>query len=219
MKGKILDYSVQTNTAIIRTEDQKHYSFLGSAWREWIVPMPGMHVYFELDAQGEVTEVFIDVPEEDTPIAKPILTPVKAFTTAPLMVDMQDKQHHTMLEKEVHYCMIDWAIKCFKNALDFKGRARRQEFWSFQFFYAVLGVSMLAFGHFLDLGHTLFIVSSIFMLLPALAVSVRRLHDINRSGWLLLINLVPIVGVLIVIFFFMTEEGDSRANAFGPPSK
>ncbi|WP_458363447.1 DUF805 domain-containing protein [Acinetobacter baylyi] len=78
---------------------------------------------------------------------------------------------------------------------------------------------MLAFGHFLDLGHTLFIVSSIFMLLPALAVSVRRLHDINRSGWLLLINLVPIVGVLIVIFFFMTEEGDSRANAFGPPSK
>ena len=219
MKGKILDYSVQTNTAIIRTEDQKHYSFLGSAWREWIVPMPGMHVYFELDAQGDVTEVFIDVPDDDTPAAKPIITPSETFTATALRPVAQDIQYQTLLEKEARYYMIDWVIKCFKHTFNFKGRARRKEFWSFQFCYALLSLSMLAFGHFLYLGNSLFWVVILLMLLPALAVSVRRLHDINRSGWLLLINLVPIVGVLIMIFFFMTEKGGSRANAFGPPSK
>lgn len=217
MKGKILDYSVQTNTVIIRTEDQKHYSFLGAVWREWIVPMPGMHVSFELDTQGEVSEVFIDVPTDEPPI-----TPTDHSHTALTKANaynIRAARHQKNLEKQARYRTFDWVLKCIKHSFDFKGRARRREYWSFMGCYALLGLSLLVCCHVFNLANSLFWGVMLTMLIPALAVSVRRLHDINRTGWLLLINLVPIVGIVMVIFFFTLEEGDTHSNRYGPASK
>lgn len=58
----------------------------------------------------------------------------------------------------------------------------------------------------------------LFLIIPGIAVSVRRLHDTNRSGWYLLLNLVPLIGS-ILIFIWSVTPGDKKANQFGPPSK
>jgi uncharacterized membrane protein YhaH (DUF805 family) len=56
------------------------------------------------------------------------------------------------------------------------------------------------------------------MALPVLAVSIRRLHDIGKSGWWYLISLIPLVGMIVLIIWF-TKEGETHANLYGQPSK
>jgi uncharacterized membrane protein YhaH (DUF805 family) len=100
------------------------------------------------------------------------------------------------------------AIKmCFQKYADFSGRAKRPEFWWFALFTflasMILGVvsSMLS-GLF-----------SLAVLIPSLAVGARRLHDIGRSGWWQLIWLVPVIGWIIMIYWFV-QESNPAPNAF-----
>ncbi|WP_151763979.1 DUF805 domain-containing protein [Acinetobacter soli] len=237
MKGKILDYSIQTSTGIIRAENQQRYSFSGSAWKEQQAPMRGMHVDFEIDAQDQAIDIFIDVPDlepvlqsspmsviSDT-VSKETQTDTSSLSSAPLSHTHSeysfsiDDQHQNVLADESKYSMMDWVMKCLRNYINFNGRARRKEYWFFQLWYAILSFIMLVLGDVFDLGDNLFLIATLLVSLPAIAVSVRRLHDINRSGWLVLINLVPIVGVFIVTFFFMIKEGDQTTNIYGPASK
>jgi uncharacterized membrane protein YhaH (DUF805 family) len=96
---------------------------------------------------------------------------------------------------------------CFQKYADFSGRAKRPEFWWFVLFTflasMILGVvsSMLA-GMF-----------SLAVLIPSLAVGARRLHDIGRSGWWQLIWLVPVIGWIIMIYWFV-QESNPTTNAF-----
>lgn len=237
MKGKILDYSIQTSTGIIRAENQQRYSFSGSAWKEQQAPMRGMHVDFEIDTQDQAIDIFIDVPDLE-PIIPSSPTVVVSDTvskethadnpstaSAPLShthshySSSTDEQHQNLLANESKYSMMDWVMKCLRNYINFTGRARRKEYWFFQLWYAILSFVMLILGDVFHWGDNLFLIATLLVGLPAIAVSVRRLHDINRSGWLVLLNLVPIVGVLIVTFFFMIKEGDQTTNSYGPTSK
>ncbi|PPC94807.1 MAG: hypothetical protein CTY33_02650 [Methylotenera sp.] len=100
------------------------------------------------------------------------------------------------------------AIKlCFQKYADFSGRAKRPEFWWFALFTflasMILGVvsSMLS-GLF-----------SLAVIVPSLAVGARRLHDIGRSGWWQLIWLVPVIGWIIMIYWFV-QESNPTTNAF-----
>lgn len=106
-----------------------------------------------------------------------------------------------------------WFIKCIKQYADFKGRARRQEFWMFTLFYCLASilVSMIflpLFGSLLMLG----------LLVPSLAVNVRRLHDVGKSGLWILLYLIPIVGVIWMLVYTVTE-GQSGENEYGPDPK
>ena len=107
---------------------------------------------------------------------------------------------------------------CFQNYATFSGRAARPEFWWFVLFLLlanlVLGTldSMLFFGD-MQLLTPLF---SLATLLPALAVSVRRLHDLDRTGWWLLLYLIPLIGILVLLYFYV-QRGDQGTNRFGPP--
>lgn len=106
-----------------------------------------------------------------------------------------------------------WFIKCIKQYADFKGRARRQEFWMFTLFYCLASilVSMIflpLFGSLLMLG----------LLVPSLAVNVRRLHDVGKSGLWMLLYLIPIVGVIWMLVYTVTE-GQSGENEYGPDPK
>lgn len=56
------------------------------------------------------------------------------------------------------------------------------------------------------------------MALPVLAVSIRRLHDIGKSGWWYLISLIPLLGMIVLIIWF-TKDGETHANLYGQPSK
>ena len=90
---------------------------------------------------------------------------------------------------------------CFARCLDFEGEASRSEFWWFFLFTGVVSVTLALFSK------TLSGLFSLAVLLPFIAVTVRRLHDTNRSGWGVLIWLLPLVGWL-VLAFLLVQEGD-----------
>ncbi len=99
-----------------------------------------------------------------------------------------------------------------KNYVNFEGRATRAEFWWFFLFNLIVGLILSLFGR---VGTVLSGVWSLAILLPYLGVSARRLHDINKSGWLLLLALIPLVGAIILIVWW-AKEGDTEPNQYGP---
>lgn len=115
-----------------------------------------------------------------------------------------------------------WFMDVLRNRYaTFTGRARRAEYWYFFLVYFLIYVG-LGFVDFVvgvfSWGRGVGLLSGLFslaMLVPSLAVAVRRLHDIDRSGWWLLIGLIPFIGGL-VLFVFMCLKGTSGDNRFGP---
>ncbi|SFE61877.1 DUF805 domain-containing protein [Roseivivax sediminis] len=111
---------------------------------------------------------------------------------------------------------------CFSKYVTFTGRARRSEFWWFVLFIVVGNViasllDSLLFG-WMTSGHTVSILGALFGLavfLPSIAAGVRRLHDLDRTGWWYLLVLIPVIGTLILIFFFV-QKGTDGANRYGP---
>jgi uncharacterized membrane protein YhaH (DUF805 family) len=91
----------------------------------------------------------------------------------------------------------------------FSGRASRSEIWYFVLFYflAVVGLQMLGGGMLVG-------VLQLGLIIPSLAVQVRRLHDIDRTGWWLLIGFLPLIGVIVLIVFMCTAPASGR-NRFG----
>lgn len=97
---------------------------------------------------------------------------------------------------------------CFVKYADFSGRASRSEFWWWALFTLVASVALAVISQTLSLAFTLA------TLLPYLAVTSRRLHDTDRSGWAQLIGLIPIVG-LIVIVVWLAQEGKPASRSAG----
>lgn len=119
---------------------------------------------------------------------------------------------------------MDWYLAVLKQYAVFSGRARRKEYWFFFLFNfianVILGVVDYMTGTFsetLSMG-LLSGIYTVAVLIPSIAVSVRRLHDTNRSGWWLLIALVPFIGPLVVLIF-MVLDGTPGDNRFGPDPK
>jgi uncharacterized membrane protein YhaH (DUF805 family) len=121
-----------------------------------------------------------------------------------------------------------WYLKVLKQYADFNGRARRTEYWMFQLFsfLVIIGIGLLASlmkrivgsDTALFLAGILILVYLIAIFIPSLAVTVRRLHDQNKSGWFLLMQLIPWVGG-IIIFVFMVSDGTMGSNEYGPDPK
>ena len=127
--------------------------------------------------------------------------------------------------------MIAASRRVLSNYATFSGRASRAELW--WWFLAMLIILLCtelidAFVIAPSLGleswndedpaRPLSWLISLALILPNLAVGARRLHDIGKSGWWLLIGLVPVVGALILIYFYL-QFGDPDDNAFGPPNR
>lgn len=119
---------------------------------------------------------------------------------------------------------MDWYLEVLRKYAVFTGRARRKEYWFFILFNIivsiVLGFADGLMGTFsLDAGIGLLGgLYSLAVLLPSIAVSVRRLHDIGRSGWWLLIALIPIIGAIVLIVFFVLDS-NADENEFGANPK
>lgn len=110
------------------------------------------------------------------------------------------------------------------NYANFNGRARRKEYWTFVLFqYIVLLLAMLldsiinGFGNDTPYGY-IYLLASLIHLIPYLAVGYRRLHDVGRSGFFLLIVLLPIVGP-IWFFILSLTNSDLKENKYGPCPK
>jgi uncharacterized membrane protein YhaH (DUF805 family) len=127
---------------------------------------------------------------------------------------------------------MNWFLKVLRHYADFQGRARRKEYWFFVLFYVIFYaclaiVERVAGLHSADrvVGDTtvmgtgyLTLLYSLGLLIPNLAVAVRRLHDTDRSGWWVLISLVPIAGA-IVMLVFTVQDGNTGPNRFGNDPK
>jgi len=102
-------------------------------------------------------------------------------------------------------------ISCFNKYFDFETRSSRKEFWYWQLFRILMFLS-ITFIESLGLSGLLFISNFIF-LIPEIAVSIRRLHDINKSGWWILLTLT-IIGIIPLTYFYCIK-GDDGANDYG----
>jgi len=119
---------------------------------------------------------------------------------------------------------MNWFLAAVKKYAVFSGRSRRREYWFFALFYFLISIGLVIIDMFAgtlsaEAGVGLF--SGLFglaMIIPSLAVGVRRLHDIGKSGWWLLIGLVPIIGaIVLIVFAFMDSQPGT--NAWGPNPK
>ncbi len=114
-----------------------------------------------------------------------------------------------------------WYLKVvLKQYADFEGRARRTEYWMFALFnflayFGVLIVSGLLNNLFgTEMFGGLIFLYVVFSFVPSLAVTVRRLHDVGKSGWFLFISLIPLIGAIWLFVLYVTE-GDYRSNEYG----
>jgi uncharacterized membrane protein YhaH (DUF805 family) len=116
-----------------------------------------------------------------------------------------------------------WYIEALKKYAVFGGRARRKEYWYFILFYLIITIVLAVIDGMIgtyNYKDNLGLLSGIYLfafLIPYIAVSVRRLHDIDRSGWWLLLGLIPVAN--IVILFFMCTDGTPGANQYGANPK
>jgi len=109
---------------------------------------------------------------------------------------------------------------CLRKYAIFRGRAPRAEYWYFTLFSILVGISVgiVVAAVYSLFDFKLFIVSvfvTLFLLLPGIAVQVRRLHDIDRSGWWYLLFLLPLIGQIIILIWDCTP-GTRGDNRFGP---
>ena len=119
---------------------------------------------------------------------------------------------------------MSWYLQVLKQYAVFSGRARRKEYWMFFLFNLIIAFVL----GFIDVALILASEStgygplgwlySLAVLIPAIAVAIRRLHDTGRSGWWLLIGLIPLLGALVILVF-MVLDGEQGENKYGPNPK
>ena len=118
---------------------------------------------------------------------------------------------------------MQWYIRVLKNYAQFNGRALRSEYWFFILFSVIASIVLGFIDGFTGLYNEtveMGLLSGLYTLavfIPSLAVSVRRLHDVDKSGWWLLILLIPLLGALVLLYF-MVIKGSEGDNRFGPPA-
>ena len=118
-------------------------------------------------------------------------------------------------------------FKVYKRYFDFEGRSSRSEYWLFVLLCVLVGLAYVAviltqraadpydFNAVSMIALAAYAIFSLASLIPSLAVTVRRLHDTDRSGWLILLGLIPLIGPIILLVFYV-QRGTRGPNKFGP---
>lgn len=119
---------------------------------------------------------------------------------------------------------MNWYLKVIKSAFDFNSRARRKEYWMFFLFNMIISIALMLIENTTGLSNPeqgFGMISGLYslaMVIPSLAVCVRRLHDTNKSGWYILISLIPLVGPILLLVR-LVKDGDLGENKYGPNPK
>lgn len=118
-----------------------------------------------------------------------------------------------------------WYLKVLKQYADFNGRARRTEYWMYLLFNIIFAIIAAVLDNVLGLKFTpempygyIYLLYALATFLPGLAVSVRRLHDVDKSGWFIFISLIPIIGGIWLLILNATE-GTRGRNQYGEDPK
>jgi uncharacterized membrane protein YhaH (DUF805 family) len=119
---------------------------------------------------------------------------------------------------------MNWYLKVLKQYADFSGRARRKEYWMFALFNAIFIITAMILDNVLGvtIGElpygVIYFLYSLAVLIPGLAVHIRRLHDIGKSGWMILIAIIPIIGPIWLLVLTLTDSNHGE-NQYGPNPK
>ena len=124
---------------------------------------------------------------------------------------------------------MEWYLKVMRdNYANFSGRARRKEYWMFALVQTIVMIGLMILDSVLGLDFELqgislgygylYLIGLIVHFIPSLAVVVRRLHDVGKSGWFYFIFLIPLIGVLWLLVLYCTE-GQKQDNKWGPDPK
>jgi len=115
---------------------------------------------------------------------------------------------------------MEWYLKVLKQYADFSGRARRKEYWMFTLFNMIFTFLAAIIDNVVgtanvEVGYGLFyFIYAIAVFIPALAVCVRRLHDVGKSGWMIFISFIPIIGAIWLIVL-LVKDSQQGANKWG----
>jgi len=113
---------------------------------------------------------------------------------------------------------MNYYLDVLKKYTVFSGRAGRKEYWMFFLFHLIITFVLVLFAEFIKSRTFLPTLYGLAVLLPSLAVFVRRLHDTNHSGWWWFISFIPIVGS-IVLLIFLVKDSQPGENQYGPNPK
>jgi len=124
---------------------------------------------------------------------------------------------------------MEWYLKVMRdNYANFRGRARRKEYWMFVLVQTIVMIGLMILDSVLgfdfelqgiSLGYGyLYLIGLIVHFIPSLAVVVRRLHDVGKSGWFYFIFLIPLIGIIWLLVLYCTE-GQKQDNKWGPDPK
>lgn len=119
---------------------------------------------------------------------------------------------------------MNWYLEVLTNYVGFGGRARRKEYWMFTLINFIFSVGAIVMDNVLGLAiegvgyGPVYGVYLLGVLVPGIAVCVRRLHDVGKSGWMILIVFIPIVGAIWLLVLLITDSNPG-ANAYGPNPK
>jgi uncharacterized membrane protein YhaH (DUF805 family) len=119
---------------------------------------------------------------------------------------------------------MNWYLKVLKQYADFNGRARRKEYWMFVLFNLIFALIAMILDNILgiamdDIGYgPLYGIYALAVFIPGLAVAVRRLHDIGKSGWMILIALIPLIGAIWLLVLMVTDSNPGE-NQYGQNPK
>jgi uncharacterized membrane protein YhaH (DUF805 family) len=113
---------------------------------------------------------------------------------------------------------MNWYLEVLKKYAVFTGRAHRTEYWMFFLFNIIIGIVLGIIEGIFGGPGILGALYGLAVLVPGIAVGVRRLHDTNRTGWWLLIGLIPIIGIIVLIVFFV-QDSQPGENQYGPNPK
>ena len=124
---------------------------------------------------------------------------------------------------------MEWYIKVMRdNYANFSGRARRKEYWMYVLVQSIIMIGLMILDSVLGLDFELqgislgygylYLIGLIVHFIPSLAVLVRRLHDVGKSGWFYFIFLIPIIGIIWLLVLYCTE-GQKQDNKWGPDPK
>jgi uncharacterized membrane protein YhaH (DUF805 family) len=112
----------------------------------------------------------------------------------------------------------EWYIKPFEKFLEFSGRSRRKEFWTFVLVNLGIMIVLNVLEGIIGLFGIIATLFSLAILIPNISVGVRRLHDTGRTGWWLLLSFIPLIGLIVLIYFFV-QDSEPAANQYGPSPK
>ena len=118
---------------------------------------------------------------------------------------------------------MNWYLDAWKNYVTFTGRSRRKAYWTFVLFNFLAIILVNVVDNVLGLAGQdgygpLTAIYGLAVFLPGLALVIRRLHDTGRSGWWMLISFLPLIGVIVLIVFFVTDS-QPGSNPYGPNPK